>query len=86
MGVEGATTTLVGRQETHGRKYPSLIEKLVLLATIVTAIMAGQWIWTQSNWPAIAMWPAIVCGLPLGTLFVTEMLARVIQKINTGNQ
>ena len=86
MGDEGDATTLTGRQETHGRKYPGLLEKLALLITIAAAIMAGQWIWTESGWSAFALWPAIVCGLPLATLFIAEMLARVIQRIHTGSE
>ena len=86
MGDEGNATTLSGRQETHGRKYPDILEKLVLLITIAAAIMAGQWIWTESGWSAITLWPAIICGLPFLTLFVAEMLARVIQRIHTDSE
>ena len=86
MQADGNSTTLSGRQETHGRKYPEILEKLVLLITIAVAIMAGQWIWTESDWSAITLWPAIICGLPLGTLFIAEMLARVIQRIHAGNE
>ena len=86
MGDEVSTTTLSGRQETHGRKYPDILEKLALLITIAIAIMAGQWIWTESGWSAFVLWPSIVCGLPLATLFFTETLARVIQRIHVGNE
>ena len=86
MADEESVTTLSGRQETHGRKYPDILEKLALLITIAAAIMAGQWIWTESGWSAIALWPAIICGLPLLTLFVAEMLARVIQRIHSDNE
>ena len=86
MDVEGSATTLAGRQETHGRKYPILLEKLVFLITITVAIMAGQWIWTESDWSTVALWPALICGLPLTTLFVAEMLGRAIQRIHIGNE
>lgn len=86
MGEEGDAATLAGRQETHGRKYPEFLEKLGLLITISAAIMVGQWIWTESGWSVFALWPAIVCGLPLATLFIAEMIAKIIQRIHTDNE
>ena len=86
MGEEGIASTLVGRKETHGEKYPGILEKFGMLATIVAAILVGQWIWTQSDWPAFALWPSMVCGLPLATLFVAEIIAKFIQRIHIGNQ
>ena len=82
VGSEGITT-LIGRDETHGRPYPGLLEKLVLLIFIVVAVMVGQWMWTESNWAVLLLWPVTVCGLPLGVLIATEILSRIVQRIHT---
>ena len=80
------TTTLIGRKETHGRPYPGLLEKLMLLIFIVVAVMVGQWMWTESDWSALVLWPATVCGLPLGALIATEILSQIIQRIHVNNE
>ena len=82
---EGATT-LIGRTETHGRSYPGLLEKMILLTLIVVAVITGKWMWMESDWSAFVLWPAIICGLPLGTLILTEMLSRIIQGIHANNE
>ena len=80
------TTTLIGRKETHGRPYPGLLEKLMLLIFIVVAVMVGQWMWTESNWSVLVLWPVTVCGLPLGALIATEILSQIIQGIHVNNE
>ena len=80
------TTTLIGRKETHGRLYPGVLEKLMLLIFIVVAVMVGQWMWTESNWSALVLWPATVCGLPLCALIGTEILSQIIQRIHVNNE
>ena len=82
---EGATT-LMGRTETHGRPYPSLLEKMILLTLVVVAVMTGKWMWVESDWSAFVLWPATVCGLPLGTLILTDMLSRIIQRIHVSSE
>ena len=80
------TTTLIGRKETHGRLYPGLLEKLMLLIFIVVAVMVGQWMWTESDWSALVLWPVTVCGLPLSALIATEILSQIIQRIHVNNE
>jgi uncharacterized protein (DUF983 family) len=79
------TTTLIGRKETHGRPYPGLLEKLILVILVVVAVMVGQWMWTESDWSALVLWPATVCGLPLSTLITTEILSRIVQVIHANS-
>ena len=74
--------TLIGRKETHGRRYPGLLEKMILLILVVVAVMVGQWMWTESDWPTLALLSATICGLPLGTLILTEVLSRIVQTIH----
>ena len=57
MDGEKGVKTLIGREETHGRRFPGFLEKIGLLVSIVVTIMLGQWMWCDSNWPEIA------CGL-----------------------
>ena len=80
------TTTLIGRKETHGRLYPGFLEKLILLIFVVVAVMVGQWMWTESDWSVLILWPATVCGLPLSALITTEILSRIIQKFHVDNE
>ena len=79
-------TTLIGREETHGRSYPGLLEKIILLPLIVGAVMVGQWMWVESDWANTVLWPATICGLPLATLLVAEMLSRIIQRIHMNGE
>ena len=85
VGAEGRTT-LVGREEAHGRPYPTLLERLAFLIAIIGAVMVGQWMWIESDWSTLALWPATVCGLPLATLIVAEMLAKIIQRIHVNSE
>ena len=86
MVEEEGATTLMGRTETHGRPYPGLLEKMILLTLVVVAVMTGKCMWVESDWSGFVLWPAIVCGLPLGTLILTEMLSRIIQGIHTSGE
>ena len=85
VGAEGRTT-LVGREETHGRPYPTLLERLAFLVAIIGAVMVGQWMWIESDWSTLALWPTTVCVLPLATLIVAEMLAKIIQRIHISSE
>jgi uncharacterized membrane protein YfcA len=82
MDTVGVEMTLVGRQETHGRRYPGLVERLGFLISIIAAILIGQWMWAELDWSGFALWPITICGLPLGAALLGEMLARVIQRIH----
>ena len=86
MDGEKGVKTLIGREETHGRRFPGSLEKIGLLVSIVVTIMLGQWMWSDSNWPEIALWPVTVCGLPIIALLLGEILARIIQRIHTNGE
>ena len=85
MGESEGKTTFIGREETHGRPYPGLLEKIILLTLIVGAIMMGQWMWVESDWSTLLLWPATICGLPLGTLILTDIFSRIVQRIHVGS-
>ena len=82
MSADGGAGTLVGRQETHGRRYLGLAERMGFLVAIVTAIFVGRWMWAESDWPTIALWAVTICGLPVGTLLLGEGIARIILRIH----
>jgi len=86
MDGKKGVKTLIDREETHGRRFPGFLEKIGLLVSIVVTIMLGQWMWSDSNWPEIALWPVTVCGLPIIALLMGEILARIIQRIHTNGE
>ena len=86
MDGKKGVKTLIGREETHGRRFPGYLEKMGLLVSIVVAIMLGQWMWADSNWPEVVLWPVTVCGLPTITLLLGEVLARIIQRIHINGE
>ena len=86
MGGEKGVMTLIGREETHGRRFPGILEKIGLLVSIVATIMLGQWMWSDSNLPEIALWPVTVCGLPIIAHLLGEILARIIQRIHINSE
>ena len=80
------TTTLAGREEVIGRTYPSWLEKLVFVSSVVGAIWLGMWIWQSSDWHVVGKWSAIICGLPILVLISTEAIGRIIQSKVTENR
>ena len=86
MNVQERSKTLINREETHGRKFPSLIEKFGLILSIVLVVFIGQWMWSESGWSAQVLWPVTVCGLPLVVLLLGEMLARIAQTIHVNGE
>jgi hypothetical protein len=83
MGVQEGAKTLINREETHGRTFPSHFEKIGLILSILLAVFIGQWMWNESGWLEWIMWAVTLCGLPIGILLLSEMLARITQKIHS---
>lgn len=82
MDEQGDSVTLLGRIESHGRKFPWYLEKITFLLAIFSAILAGQWMWTESDWSEISLWFMTVCGFPFLAVFTAELVSRIIQKIH----
>ena len=78
--------TLIGREETHGRRFPGYLEKIGLLISIAVVVMFGQWLWSDSNLSEAILWPVTVCGLPICALLLGEVLARMIQRIHVTSE
>ena len=86
MDGEKGAKTLIGREETHGRRFPGYLEKIGLLISILVAIMLGLWMWSDSNWSEAILWPVTICGLPIFALLLGEALARIVQVIHVNRE
>ena len=75
-------STLAGRDELSGHTYPSWIEKIAFFGALAGAIWLGIWIFNNSGWPLMGQLPALICGLPVLTLAVTEAVGRIVQSFH----
>ncbi|MBT3772049.1 MAG: hypothetical protein HOE92_02815 [Euryarchaeota archaeon] len=82
---QSSTLTLVGRAETLGKKYPSWIEKAILILGIAIAIIFGDWMWQSSGWPKSLLWLTSICLLPLFATLFTDLFSRIIYYIHSSN-
>ena len=74
-------TTLSGRAETIGRKYPHFLERSLLLLAVCGFIFGYQSVSEQTGngiLSVLATW----CLFPFILLFSAEMIGRFIQAIN----
>lgn len=71
-------STLSGRAETIGRKYPHLLERIALLVAIVIFIFGHQAVSEQTGEGILSVF-ATYCLFPFILLFSTEIIGRLIQ-------
>jgi hypothetical protein len=74
-------STLSGRAETIGRKYPHILETILLLLAICGFILGYQEVSNQTGdgiFSIFATW----CLFPFILLFSTEMIGRLVQSMN----
>jgi hypothetical protein len=74
-------STLSGRAETIGRKYPHILETILLLLAICGFIFGYQEVSNQTGdgiFSIFATW----CLFPFILLFSTEMIGRLVQAMN----
>ena len=74
-------STLSGRAETIGRKYPHMLETILLLLAICGFILGYQEVSNQTGdgiFSIFATW----CLFPFILLFSTEMIGRLVQAMN----
>ncbi len=86
MDAAQGAGTLIGREEEQGRPYPHIVEKMGLILAIAGAVIIGMWIWNDSGWANHWLWVSSICALPLLTLFVSEVIGRIINKIHVGKE
>ena len=74
-------TNLAGREEVIGRKYPIILERLLLVGVIVVFILGYPEVSDRTGdgfVSSLSTW----CLFPFVLLFSAEMIGRVIQAIN----
>lgn len=74
-------TNLAGREEIIGRKYPIILERILLLGVIITFILGYQEV-SDKTGEGFASLISTWCLFPFVLLFSAEMIGRVIQAIN----
>jgi len=75
------STTILGREETSGKKYPMFAERLALLAGIVIFILTFNDVFQQFDNILLSSLVAFII-YPFVILFTTEMIGRTIQRVH----
>ena len=74
-------TNLAGREEVIGRKYPIILERLLLVGVIVVFILSYPEVSDRTGDGFVSLL-STWCLFPFVLLFSAEMIGRVIQAIN----
>ena len=74
-------TNLAGREEIIGRKYPIILERLLLVGVIVVFILGYPEVSDRTGDGFVSLL-STWCLFPFVLLFSAEMIGRVIQAIN----
>ena len=74
-------TNLAGREEVIGRKYPIILERLLLVGVIVVFIFGYPEVSDRTGDGFVSLL-STWCLFPFVLLFSAEMIGRVIQAIN----
>ena len=72
-------TTLMGREEHIGKRYPLWIERLMLLMAVVVFILARETIADAVDQPVVGVLLAYI-AFPLALLAGVELLGRALQR------
>lgn len=78
---EGASTTILDREETSGKKYPMIVEKVTLLAGLFLFIFTFSDVFGQFDNKLLSSFITFII-YPFMILFTTEMIGRTIQKVH----
>ena len=76
-----AATTILDREENSGKKYPMIVEKLILLLGVILFIFTYSEVFVlyQNIWISSALTFMVY---PFVILFTTEVLGRIIQRVH----
>lgn len=74
-------TNLAGREERIGRKYPIILERILLLGVVVIFILGYQEVSDKTGEGFLSL-VSTWCLFPFVLLFSAEMIGRLIQAIN----
>ena len=72
-------TTLMGREEHIGKRYPLWIERLLLLVAVVVFILARETITDAVDQPVVGVLLTYI-AFPLTLLAGVELLGRALQR------
>ena len=75
------STTILGREETSGKKYPMIVERLLLLAGLILFILTFSDVFDQFENKLLSSLVAFII-YPYMILFTTEIIGRTIQKVH----
>ena len=78
---EEVSKTILGREENSGKKYPMIVEKVILLAGLVLFILTFSEVFEQFDNKLLSSLVAFII-YPFLILFTTEMIGRTIQKVH----
>ena len=79
MGEIEASTTLVGRQEVLGKKYPLWLERIGIFVSVTAGIFFAYWCIVLNDWP---QWMEIGLGCFIAPpIFIAlgEAIGRLLQ-------
>ena len=74
-------TNLAGREEVIGRKYPIILERILLLGVVIIFILGYQAVSDKTGEGFVSLL-STWCLFPFVLLFSAEMIGRLIQAIN----
>jgi len=74
-------TNLAGREEVIGRKYPIILERILLIGVVVVFILGYPEVSDRTGDGFVSLL-STCCLFPFVLLFSAEMIGRVIQAIN----
>ena len=74
-------TNLAGREEVIGRKYPIILERILLIGVVVVFILGYSEVSDRTGDGFVSLL-STWCLFPFVLLFSAEMIGRVIQAIN----
>ena len=78
---EGVSTTILDRAETSGKKYPMIVEKVILLAGLILFIFTFSDVFGQFDNKLLSSLVTFII-YPFIILFTIEMIGRTIQKVH----
>ena len=78
---EEAATTILGREETSGKKYPMIVEKGILLTGLILFIFTFSDVFEQFDNKLLSSFITFII-YPFMILFTTEIIGRIIQKVH----
>lgn len=78
---EESSTTILGREENSSKKYPMIVEKVILFAGLILFILTFNDVFGQFDNILISSLVAFII-YPFLILFTTEMIGRTIQKVH----